>query len=381
MKGRLYAALEAVNTEVPKHADERDLLIAAKVRGLVRGYHSRWREHDYQPLAVEQLVTSNLYNPDTQAVSRTFRIAGKIDLLAEHKPTGRRVLFDHKTTSQDITDPNATYWRQLAIEGQASHYMLLEWLNGRKVDDAVWDVTRKPNISPKRLTKAERAAIASLGTYCNYNVSETSRKHVVQSERENYELYEIRLANDCIRERPEWYFQRRPVPRLDAEIFEYAQELWIHSQDMIHTRRTGWHVRNPGACMTYGSPCQFLGICSGHDSPDSDRWQRKPNVHVELPDLDGDGKDVLTNSRIRCFQTCRKKHYFQYELGIERQDEEEREALVFGRLYHLALNSWWAAQIEGDRNDCNQSAGNELAHGAGQAVVSGGRYLQEQRPT
>src|SRR5690606_29224083 len=226
----------------------RDLLIAAKVRGLVRGYHSRWREHDYQPLAVEQLVTSNLYNPETQAVSRTFRIAGKIDLLAEHKPTGRRVLFDHKTTSQDITDPNATYWRQLAIEGQASHYMLLEWLNGRKVDDAVWDVTRKPNISPKRLTKAERAAIASLGTYCNYNVSETSRKHVVQSERENYELYEIRLANDCIRERPEWYFQRRPVPRLDAEIFEYAQELWIHSQDMIHTRRTGWHVRNPGAC-------------------------------------------------------------------------------------------------------------------------------------
>src|SRR5690606_22231650 len=124
MKGRLYAALEAVNTEVPKHADERDLLIAAKVRGLVRGYHSRWREHDYQPLAVEQLVTSNLYNPETQAVSRTFRIAGKIDLLAEHKPTGRRVLFDHKTTSQDITDPNATYWRQLAIEGQASHYML-----------------------------------------------------------------------------------------------------------------------------------------------------------------------------------------------------------------------------------------------------------------
>lgn len=340
----LQAAIDAVNVET-QYGDEREQLIAAKVRGLVRGYHERWKNHDYAPISVESMVVSELYNPSTNKPSRTFETAGKLDLLAER--AGRRVLFDHKTTSQDIADPNAPYWRQLVIEGQASHYMLLEWLNGRKVDDAVWDVTRKPTISPKKLSKAERTAIASLGVYCGCRVSDVARRAIVHEERETLELYEIRLANDCTCERPEWYFQRRSVPRLDSEILEYAHELWGHSQDLLHARRENRHVRNPGACMLYGSPCKFLGICSGYDDTDSGKWQRKQNVHAELPELPGDGRDVLTNSRIRCFQTCRRKHYFEYELGIERYDEEEREALHFGRLYHLALNSWWRSQMKG----------------------------------
>jgi len=55
------------------------------------------------------------------------------------------------------------------------------------------------------------------------------------------------------------------------------------------------------------------------------------------------GTDVLTNSRIRCFQTCRQKHYFQYELGIEKVDEEEREALFFGTVMHSALEQFFLA--------------------------------------
>ena len=95
--------------------------------------------------------------------------------------------------------------------------------------------------------------------------------------------------------------------------------------------------------MNYGSPCVYLGICSGYDTPDSEKWQRKGNVHVELPTLQGDGRDVLTNSRIRCFQTCRRKHYYQYELGIERIDEEEREALYFGNCWHTAQEAYFNA--------------------------------------
>jgi ATP-dependent helicase/DNAse subunit B len=101
--------------------------------------------------------------------------------------------------------------------------------------------------------------------------------------------------------------------------------------------------------MLYGSPCKFLGICSGYDSPDSDKWQRKTQVHNELPIIDGDGRDYLSNSRIRSFQTCRRKHYYEYELGIERQDDEERECLVFGTLLHSALNQWWCFFMEEQR--------------------------------
>src|SRR5690606_3812947 len=150
---------------------------------------------------------------------------------------------------------------------------------------------------------------------------------------------------DCIVERPGYYFQRRPVPRTDREIFEYAEELWQHGQDMLRVRNqttaNSLPVKNPGACMLYGTPCKFLGLCSGYDDPGSDRWQRKERVHNELDMAASDGRDLLTNSRVRCFQTCQRKHYYEYELAIERHDEEEKKALYFGSVYHAGLNAWW----------------------------------------
>jgi hypothetical protein len=319
-------------------------LIAAKCRGLLHGYDARWRESAYVPVNVERLVTSIFVNPETRASSRTFSLAGKIDVLASHH--GRTVLVDHKTTSQEIADPASPFWRQLTVEGQVNHYLLLLWLNGEKCDEAMWDVMRKPAISPKAITKTDcKAILASQrdGKYPYFDRWVTIEKPATWDQRETLEMYEARLAHDCTFERPDWYFQRRTIPRLDAEIIEYAHELWNHGQEIIHTRATKRHDRNSGACMLYGAPCKFLGICSGHDRPDSANWQPKATVHGELPELDSGngGRDILTNSRIRCFQTCRRKHFYQYELGIERIDEEEREALLFGHIWHRALEAWW----------------------------------------
>lgn len=367
----LQEALGAIDART-RRADDAQLLVAAKCRGLLAGYDARWHRGDCAPLYVEQHRESDLYNPETNRKSRALKIAGKLDVIAVRH--GRRVIIDHKTCSQDIADHDAPYWRQLVIEGQVNQYMLLEWLNGVMVDEAVWDVTRKPSISPKKLSKAERAGVTARRAYCGRDIGQASLDWLQTEERETLEMYEARLAYDCTTERPDWYFQRRTVPRLNAEVAEYAQELWEHGQELLHVRKTGRHVRNPGACMNYGMPCTFLGICSGHDTPDSDRWQKKPNVHVELPLINGDGRDVLTNSRIRCFQTCRRKHFYQYELGIERQDEEEKEALYFGSLYHAGLNAWWSSFIqepEHDNASANGSPVNEVGkHSDGQAAVS-----------
>jgi hypothetical protein len=349
---RLDAALAALDAFAAGATDDRSLLIAAKCRGLMRGYHARWKDAPYVVDGVEELVSSDLWNPDTQRKSRSFRIAGKLDTTGY---SGRRVIFDHKSTSEDISDPNSPYWRQLVIEGQVSHYMLLEWLNGRKVDEAVWDVMRKPGISPKNVTKADATLTTRSQYYFGTALSASSLDHLRETGREDLEMYSARLAYDCTAERPQWYFQRRTVPRLDADLHEYATELWEHSQEILHARRENRWARNSGACMLYHSPCRFLGICSGHDTPDSENWQRKQNVHNELPMLDGDGRDVLTNSRIRCFQTCRRKHFYEYEMGIDRQDEEEREALLFGTTWHLALEAWFNAS-KGATNGSNHDS-------------------------
>jgi hypothetical protein len=341
----LTAALEAVDSAIGIDADESQRLVAAKVRGLLRGYDARWADAGYVALEVEKLLTADLVNPDTSKKSRTFKLAGKLDVIARSR-VGQRVLFDHKTTSSDISDPAGEYWRQLVVEGQPSHYGLLGWANGIKFDSTVWDVVKKPGIRPAEITKAKRALILANREYCGTPVSDETLAALQTSERETLELYEIRLAHDCTTVRPEWYFARRAIPRIDSELLDYAGELWDIGQDILATRNNGRNHRNSGACMLYGSACQFLGVCSGYTSIESDQWQRKEQVHSELDGVEGDGRDLLTNSRVRCFQTCRRLHHYRYELGIERADEDERESLYFGTIYHLGLNAWWNAHRE-----------------------------------
>jgi len=338
----MEAALEVL-TPVLHHDEASKGIIAAKCIGLMAGYDARWRNAPFRIDAVESVVSSDLYNPTSKARSRTFTVSGKIDVRATELSTGARVIFDHKTTSQEIADPNATYWRQLVIEGQVSHYFLLEWLNDTKADYAMWDAVRKPAIAPKMLAKKDQQAVMAFGQYCERQLNEEQLDEFAASKegRETSLMYAYRLAYDCTTERPEWYFQRRQVPRLDSEVLEYAKELWDHSQDLIVARRTGRNPRNSGACMTYNSPCKFLSICSGYDSPDGEGWTRKTWVHPELPILQGNGKEILTNSRIRTFQTCRRKHQLQYDIGIEKIDEEEKESLYFGSLWHDAQEAYF----------------------------------------
>lgn len=336
----LLAGLELLSLAI-RGTDPTQALIAAKCAGLLCGYDQRWRNAPYRIEDVECVVSSDLWNPESGRKSRSFSVSGKIDVRAVDMLTGAQVIFDHKTCSQDITDPSGPYWRQLVVEAQPTHYMLVEWLNGRKVDYAIWDVIRKPGISPKALSKKDAAEFLASGLYFGRQFDQNELEAFRAIERETPVMYAARLANDCAIERPDWYFQRRPVPRLDAEVREYAGELWDHGQDLLAARASGRMPRNSGACMFFGSPCKFLGVCSGHDTIDSEQWTRKAWVHPELPQIEGDGRDVLTNSRIRCFQTCRRKHQYQYEIGVERTDEEEREALIFGDTFHRALEAYF----------------------------------------
>lgn len=329
---KAYEAIDAVM------GPSMNPLIRAKVRGLMAGYDARWRDQDYRPVDVELYREAPLVNPETGATSRTFRIAGKLDVVARDA-RGMLYVIDHKTTSENIEDANSMYWRQLVVESQPSQYMLLEWMNGRKVAGAVWDVIRKPTIRPRKLSRAERARVVGEGRWFGARVSEHDRTCLAGvDECETPAMYEARLVAD-IAETPERYFQRRSVPRLDGELVEYAQETSDVAQEIRLARLTGRNYRSSGACIQYSSPCEFLGICSGYDTPDSERWRKAENVHDELPIVGG--KNVLTNSRIRCFQACRKKHLYRYEMGLRRADAEEREALWFGTVMHAALEAWW----------------------------------------
>ncbi len=364
VSARYATFVAAIDAKVGSNPSPEMQLAAAKARALGYGYDLKWQSAPYSTVAVEQFFHTRLSNPDTDHYARNLSIAGVVDLLTERPGFNgtKRCLFDHKTTSQDIDSPDAPYWRQLAIEGQVSHYALLLYLHGITIDEIVWDVIRKPSIAPKKLSKAEVRSVVANQDYFGRRMSMSSITDVATKERETTELYEARLAWDCTRERPGWYYQRRNVPRLQEELAEYAYELWAHGQDLLAERKRlakskRLPPRNYKSCMAYGTACRFLGICSGYDNPDSPKWARKTCVHGELK-LPNDGRNVLTTSRISCFQVCRRKHYYEYELGIRRVDGEESDALVFGSLMHAGLNAWWQAN---GGNDVSSTTANNTS--------------------
>ena len=268
-----------------RSSEPKVTLVAAKCIGLMAGYEARWRNSPYLIEDVECTLTSDLFNPATKARSRTFQMAGKLDVRAREISTGRRVIFDHKSTSEDITDPAAPYWRQLVIEAQPTHYMILEWLNNEAVDFAVWDVMHKPDISPKGLSKKEREMVFDSGQYCEQEVASEDLEEFAETSRETRMMYAARLAQDCTSLRPQRYFQRKTVPRLESEMTEYMADFWDIAQDLITARRTNRWPRTAKACMTYNSPCTYLSVCSGEDTLDSDKWVRRRWVHRNCPSL------------------------------------------------------------------------------------------------
>lgn len=344
----MSTALQKAIGRIDELATPDDWVLAATIRGLLIGYDHRWRDQqqNIQLRAVEQCYAAPLVNVETGRKSRTFSLVGLIDKTADDGD--EEEIYDHKTTSSDISDPSDFYWRQLIVDSQPSLYELLAMCNGRRVSRVTWDVTRKPAIRPKEISKKDQTATCGIGKYCGFDLTAETLEHLTNSNRENGELYAARVAADCI-DNPDKFFARRSVPRTREQLYEYARELWDVAGQIQVARRTGKHTRNSGACFSYNRPCAFLGLCSGSDSATSDNWRPKTK-----PEGAVGGANILSNSRMRTFQLCARKHYYSYELSIERNREEQDEALYFGSMWGQAMDCYWQVfNEERIRNESN----------------------------
>jgi len=219
----------------PDWADPTDWAVEYEtLKALLSGHFWRYQQDNLEFVAVEQSFEIPLINPDTSAASRTFRLAGKMDGIVR-LADGRLAVLEYKTAGEDIS-PDADYWLRLRCDGQISLYVLAARALGYDVATVLYDVTRKPTI---RLRKAETP-----------------------------EQYGKRLLKD-IGDRPDYYFQRREVPRLEDELAECRAELWQQAQLILETRRRAARLPDPSRAwfrnvgrMTCGF-CEFSALCLG----------------------------------------------------------------------------------------------------------------------
>ena len=248
----------------PADADPWDL---AKARPMLRGYQARWSMEDYGILGVEQEFETALVNPATKAESKSWRLGGKLDAVVHERRTGRVLLVEHKTSSQDIS-MGSPYWAKLKMDSQVSIYWAGAQSLGYDVQGLIYDVLGKPRLRPLQATSKRQKA-------------------------ETPEEFEARVTAD-IAENPDKYYQRGEVVRLETEMVDAMTDVWQLGQQLREAERLGRAPRNPDACERYGRLCPFFGVCSGSERLDDPAlFTQSDDVH---PELSGPAKEAVHGS-------------------------------------------------------------------------------------
>jgi hypothetical protein len=248
-----YAGLPAW-AEQPEAAEDWRVE-AETVRRMLAGYFWRWSNSSVKVLASELVVTMPIVNPETGGTTPIFDAACKIDAVVE-LPDGRLAVMETKTCGEDIS-LESDYWRQLRIDQQISMEMLAARHAGYDVQTVLYDVARKPAIRPKLLTKADKSSLVMSGKYFGETFPVDPQ---ALPERESAEMYGARLAAD-MGERPEFYFARVEIARLDSDLDEFRADLWDTQRSIREAQIRGIWSRNGDACLAFGR-CAYFEICS-----------------------------------------------------------------------------------------------------------------------
>ncbi len=265
----LIKAFEALRTK--PGVDDYDL-VRADV--MIAGYHTRWCDEQLEVLGVELKFETELINPESGRASRTWQLAGKLDVLVR-KPDGTIWIVEHKTSSAAL-EAGSTYWQQLRMDSQVSCYFLGAKSLGHDVAGCLYDVLAKPAQRPLKATPVESRKFKANGVlYAN------QREHD-----ETPEEYRARLV-EAVSSEPGRYFIRGEVVRLEEELREFHLEVWQQAKTIHEMRRLNFAPRTNSSCFAYGRACAFWDVCTKSASlEDPARFRLLKDRHPELGGAD-----------------------------------------------------------------------------------------------
>jgi len=279
-------------------------------KAMIRGYAARYPAEDFTVTAVEREFCLPIRNPATGAESRTFVLAGKVDLLADRQ--GALWLEEHKTAASI----DGSYIEKLWMDFQT---LLYSWaigeVGGVPVEGVIYNVIAKAAIRP-------------------YEVGKTRK------ECETPDEFAARLAD--------WYakpeaFHREELLISAARFDSLRRELWELTQALLEARRGGIvaFYQNPSQCFQYNRPCAYWPICRSCDSQlliDNDYHHEEPHTELDAA-VEVNGKGRTTYSMWSSFRDCRRRYFWRHEAKIVPNAAKD-EKLFLGSVVHEALAKW-----------------------------------------
>jgi len=287
------AAVHEYYADKPEPIEQHDWDIEREtVAELVNCYAWRWESSSIRYLAKEQSFNLPLVNPETGRASKTFRLAGKIDGIAVLED-GRHAVIEHKTQSESL-DADSDLWRRLRIDHQITMYVMAARLLGYDVATVLYDVMRKPTIVASDVPLLDDDGL-KIVTYTDgqrvhtnagkpRQTGDKAKGYTLQTRPMTPEEWATKLRDDIGR-RPEWYYARTEIPRLDDDIAEFQAELWDIAKVI---RDAQLHDRFYRTCNRDCSFCPYFELCSAKYNPLMDAVPEgffiTTNLHSELGD-------------------------------------------------------------------------------------------------
>lgn len=243
----------------------------AMVAAMFTVHRERWTGDTLEVVASELAFELPLRNPDTNATTPIWRMAGKIDRIYK-LPDGRLAVQDYKTTTEDIA-PGSDYWLRLSLDQQMSIYVLAARELGFDVQTILYDVTVRPLQRPLKKTPPDKIKLRKDGQpYADTRLQDETPFD-----------FTVRVA-EAMRADSARYFARHEIARLDQDLDETRAELWMQQLAIREAQRSGHWWRNPGSCVT-PYHCAYLPICGRRITAETSPppgFKRIDNVHPEL---------------------------------------------------------------------------------------------------
>lgn len=178
------------------------------------GYAARYGKPDLEKIETELPFTCEVGG---------VPCAGTVDVLGIDA-SGELTLYEHKTTSADIS-AGGSYWREV-VHCDSQVTMYLSAFPGAKL---VYDVIRKPQFRKLRAGKL--------------------------NEETDEELC-IRCVQDMAKD-PERYFARFTIARLEPDHVAFARD--VASVDAHRSLLA--QPRNTSSCYSFGRECPYFAVC------------------------------------------------------------------------------------------------------------------------
>jgi hypothetical protein len=297
------AAVESYYTNCPSQFDLHQWQIECEtMRRLIAAYQWRWEGAGVVNVQTEFTFRLPLANPATGKATPVFDLGGKIDGIVRLED-GRLAVKETKFLSEDL-DANAPLWRRLRRDAQISTYMIAARKSGYDVQTVLYDTIRKPAISPTAVPildgEGKKIVLDATGERIRNatgkkdwrQTGDSDKGWTIQVRPMTVEEFGDKLTND-IAERPDWYFARREIARLDGDLAETEAEIWSIQQDIRDAQKSGHWYRT--ATKNTCQWCAYDAIC---DTPIDPRlppigYEIIYDLHPEL--LLGDTSHVSTS--------------------------------------------------------------------------------------